>query len=163
MPDPQNPPPPIRDFINAAVKTDLDTMFRQVDWQASRAAQWVHNIDSPYLPEDRAAELIAQGFREFEDVSPRLVQGKLGEIALHIGLGGRLRIATDDERARVLEAVRVPQVRRELPARIVQALDDWRRRAAAASEVWAAVTERKTYWLALGGDGKKLLLVHVPD
>ena len=158
MLDPQNPPAPVRDFINAAVKADFDTMFRQVDWQASRAAAWAQNIDSPYLDEDRAPQMIAQGFREFEDISPRMLQSKLGEIALHIGLGGQLRGAEDDERARVLAALAVPEVKRELPATITARLAEWRQRAAAVTEVWVAVTERHTYWLALGGDGKQILL-----
>lgn len=132
--DPDDPPAPIRDFINAAVRTDFDTMFHQVDWQASRAAEWAQNIDSPYLPEDRADEMIAAGFHEFEDVSPRMVQSKLAEIALHVGLGGRLRGATDDGRARVLETLRVPEVKRTLPRNIAARLDDWRRRAAALLE-----------------------------
>lgn len=158
MLDPQNPPAPVRDFINAAVKADFDTMFRQVDWQASRAAQWAQNIDSPHLPEDRAPQMIAQGFREFEDISPRMLQSKLGEIAIHIGLGGRLRGATDEERDRVVAALAVPEVKRELPDKITVRLEEWRQRAATVTEVWAAVTDRHTYWLALGRDGKQILL-----
>ena len=49
-----------------------------------------------------------------------------------------------------------------MPLKIVKRLDEWRARAAAVGEVWALVTERTTYWLAVAGDGKKALLAHVP-
>ena len=155
-------PPPVRAFIDAAVSTDLDGMFAQIDWQASRAADWVRNIDSPYLPEDRAAQLIEQGFRELEDANPSQVRSQLGEMSLKMGAGGMFRPATSDERARVVEALRVPTPKRGLPLKIVKRLDEWRARAAGIGEVWALVTERNTYWLAVGGDGKKALLVQLP-
>jgi hypothetical protein len=161
MPEPTLPTP-IRAFIDAAVETDLDGMFAQIDWQASKARAWVDSIDSPYLPADRANELIERGFREFEDVNPSMVKSQLGEMSLKLGLGGAYRPATDEESARVLDALRVPTVKRSLSLKIVKRLDEWRARAAAAGPVWALVTERNTYWLALSGDRKKAMLVQLP-
>ena len=156
-------PVPIRDFINAAVQVDLETMFRQVDWQAGRAAPWARNIDSPYLPTEHVDKIIAAGFREFKDVNPGMVNNKLFEIALHVSSGVRLRRATDEESASVLDVLRAPKVKRTLPRNIVVRLDEWSRRASAVAEVWAMVTQRHTYWLALAGNGKKVLLVNLEE
>jgi hypothetical protein len=158
--DPQNVPAPVRGFVDAAKALQLDAMFGLVDWQVSRAAAWAKSLDNPALPDDRAPELIAEGFHELEHVERGLVESKLREIALHLAGGGELRAATSDEAAAIAAALRVPAVKRALPAEIDAGLARWRERAARVGEVWIAATPaRKSYAMAVTGDGATIALV----
>ncbi len=156
--DPKNPPAPVRAFVDAAAKTDLDTMFAQVDWQASRAGAWAASLDSPALASDRAPQLIASGFDEFEKLNVDLVRSNLGQIALHIAGQSTVRPASDDERASMVEALEVPAVARTLPPEIATRLGEWRARAAQVGDVWVVETMQARYGLAVTADGTKVML-----
>lgn len=153
------PPDPIKRFIEAAMRIDIETMFALVDWQLTHAADWARSFDDPALPADRITEVAESGLQEMENVTLAMVRSRLGELSLHLAQGGHARIATDEERARACAHVRVPPVARPLPPQVIDRLAAWRARSTSVSEPWAVVAGDRTLWLMLDPERDRVIII----
>ena len=156
---PTEPPDPIKRFVEAAMRLDVETMFTLVDWQLTHAADWARSFDDPALPADRIMEVAESGLQEMDTVTLGMVRNRLGELTLHLAQGGHARLATDEECARACAHVLVPPVARPLPPQVIDRLAAWGARSTRVSEPWAVVAGDRTIWLMLNPERDRVIII----
>ncbi|HZJ62605.1 MAG TPA: hypothetical protein VFD36_03725 [Kofleriaceae bacterium] len=159
MMPPLEPPDPIKHFIEAALRIDVDTMFTLVDWQLTHAADWARSFDDPALPEDRLVEVTESGLQEMEHATLGMARNRLAQLALHLAQGGHAQPASDEQRARARAHVLVPPVVRPLPPHVTDRLAAWRARSANVSDPWAVITGDRTLWLMLNPERDRIIII----
>jgi hypothetical protein len=149
-------------LIDAARRHDVGDMHRLLDWSLPGAARMVAALAD--VDEADRARLVETGLAELaasrHDLE--LVGNGLRELALALAHRSRVRPADDAERDRALAAVRVPATPAGVGAGAAQAIDAYRREAAAVTEVFVVELERpsgRPEVFALTPDGQRLIRV----